>query len=367
MRGFVNSLNAKSASLSKLLPVQICNSTVLGSVDSGNSFYNAMSFAVATRIGLTYYKPYEGPPVGTALAGSTLDIVGVIKNTTFTLTDESGKRHLFSSRFVIVRDLLCGLNISLPFLVENGLDQLHSQSVLLWTKKQLQFPLCRNMAHARKLLPKPPTPMPINGVIALGDSTVEVSNKNHQVVPPHTGELINATVNGKAIVKKQADTVFSYENSFLHKTNQLSVNQAHPSQDENYFGLNSLDQATLVNPSNDVDVYFFNETNTPITISSNCIIGFINIPESHADVDDMNNVMTISADSGPETTWLNNIPSAELSRSAHAHQREYVYQVLDVPSSPSLSENPNITGQLVDLIMIFWNFFTKRVTVVVPT
>ena len=59
--------------------------------------------------------------------------------------------------------------------------------------------------------------------------------------------------------------------------------------------LNSLDQATLINNSNDVDVYFFNETNTPITISSNCVIGSSNIPESHADVIDVNNVMTITA------------------------------------------------------------------------
>ena len=73
-------------SVSFLLTIRICNSTVLGLVDSGNSFYNAMSLAVATRIGLTYYQPNEGSPVGTALAGSTLDIVGVIKNTTFTLT-----------------------------------------------------------------------------------------------------------------------------------------------------------------------------------------------------------------------------------------------------------------------------------------
>ena len=216
------------------------------------------------------------------------------------------------------------------------------------------------MAHARKSLPQPPTSMPINSVITLGYSTVEESNKNCQVVPPHTGKLFNATVNGKAIVKKQTDTVLSYKNSFLHKTNQLSVNKVHPSQDENYFGLNSLDQATLVNPFNDVDVYFFNKTKTPIAINGNCIIGLINTPESHADVVDMSNVMTIAADSGLETTWLNNTPSAELPRSAHAHRREYVYQVLDVPGSPSLSENPDITGQLVDLIMIFWNVFYRE-------
>ena len=45
----------------------------------------------------------------------------------------------------------------------------------------------------------------------------------------------------------------------------------------------------------------------------------------------MNNVMTIAADSGPETTWLNNTPSAELSRSAHAQRREYVLPGLRCP------------------------------------
>ena len=75
---------------------------VLGLVDSGNSFYNAISLALATKICLIYYQPYVGPPVGTALAGSTLDIVGVIKNITFILTDESGMHHLLSSRLVIV-------------------------------------------------------------------------------------------------------------------------------------------------------------------------------------------------------------------------------------------------------------------------
>ena len=89
VRELVSSLNAKFATLNKLLPVKLCGSTFLGLVDRGNSFYNAISLAVATKIGLTYYQPYDGPPVGTALAGSTLDIVRVIKNITFTLIDES--------------------------------------------------------------------------------------------------------------------------------------------------------------------------------------------------------------------------------------------------------------------------------------
>ena len=98
------------------------------------------------------------------------------------------------------------LTFSLPFLVENGLDQLHSQGDLLWSKKQVQFPLYLWLAHARKSLS---TTVPRNS-ITLEGSTVEVSSKNCQTIPLRTRKGFNAMVNGEAIVKKQADFVFSY-------------------------------------------------------------------------------------------------------------------------------------------------------------
>ena len=277
MKELLNSLQSKSTSLNKLLPVKLCDSIVLGLVDSGNTFHNAISLSVAVKIGLHQYDEYEGPPVGTALVGSTLDIVGIANKVRFGLTDESGRRHVIHSRLVIVRHLSCGLNISLPFLVENGLDQIHSQGVLLWSPKQLRFPIYRNKTHARQLAPKAATV----SAITLGNSTTEVSNKVRQTIPPRTGKLINATVPGKTIVNHQTDTVFSYKNSFLNKIHLLSANKEHPSQDEAYFGLNSLDQATAVSKSNELNVYFFNESEIPVTISSNCIIGSIAIPASH--------------------------------------------------------------------------------------
>ena len=122
----ISSCNTTSAMFNKLLPVKICGFVVMGLVDSGNSIYNVISLAVAKRIGLTYSQSYNGPPVGTASVGSSLDIVGLIHSTTFSLTDESSKEHQLTSRLVIVKHLSCGLNISLPFLVEHGSDQLHS-------------------------------------------------------------------------------------------------------------------------------------------------------------------------------------------------------------------------------------------------
>ena len=164
------------------------------------------------------------------------------------------------------------------------------------------------MSHARQLASKSPTV----GAINITNSTAEVSNKIRQTIPPHTGKLINATILGKTIVNNQTDTVFSYKNSFLNKVHVLRANKEHPSQDETYFGINSLDQATTISESNELNVYFFNESEIPVTISSNCIIGSIAIPASHAKIVDMNNVMTIGSDPSPDASWLNNIPSAKL-------------------------------------------------------
>ena len=357
IRDLISSLHSKSTALNKLLPVKICGFTVLGLVDSGNSFYNAISLAVANKIGLSNFNHYAGPPVGTALIGSTLDIVGIVDNITLGLTDESGRQHSISSRLVIVKQLSCGLNISLPFMVENGISQLHPHGVLLWSKNNIRFPLYRNKQHAHKVMQGSPQ----ISTITLGNSTAEVSNRIRQTIPPRTGKLINALVSGKTIVNEPTDTVFSYKNSFLNKISALSKeNTLHPSQDEKYSGLNLLDQATSISDNNEVNVYFFNESNAPLTISSNCIIGSIVIPESHPVVIDMNTVMTIGPDSSAETSWLNNVPTNKLSLSSKTHRREYVREVLNVPSSPPLQEHPTVVEQILDLILSFWDIFYRE-------
>ena len=151
-RDLISSCNINSTTLNKLFPVKICGSIVMALVDSGNSFYNALSLAVSKKIGLIQYQPYNGSPVGTALVGSSLNIVGLIKSITLSLTDDTGKEHKLTSWLVIVKHLSCGLNLSLPFMVEHGLDQLHSQGIILMTQKNVCFPLYRNLNHARRRL-----------------------------------------------------------------------------------------------------------------------------------------------------------------------------------------------------------------------
>ena len=263
-----------------------------------------------------------------------------------------------SSRLVIVRHLSCGPNISLQFLVENGLDQLHSQGTLMWFQKNVKFPLHRNMVHALRRMKVKKFDSPMISIITLGDRSIDVSNQLCQTIPPRTGKFISATLD-KTIVGEPRDSVFSFKNAFIHKITSLN-NKLHPVQDESYPGLNSVDQAVLVSDSNNVEIYFFNEWYSPVTISSNCVIGSILVPKYHPPVVDVNSVLTIAPDSSSESLWKINVPSAELSRAAYAHRREYVHQVLDISNNPTLLSNPDITGRFVDLIIIFWNVFYRE-------
>ena len=70
-------------------------------------------------------------------------------------------------------------------MVENGISQLHPHGVLLWSDKNIRFPLYRNMSHARKVMQGSPQV----STITLGNSKAEVSNRVRQTIPPGTGKL----------------------------------------------------------------------------------------------------------------------------------------------------------------------------------
>ena len=353
IKDFISSCSSTSYNLHKLLPVKLKDHTVLALVDSGNSFYNVISSSVAKRINLHDYKPYTGSPVGTAAIGSSINIIGVVPSITFHLLDENGKEHAMSSRLVIVKHLSCGLNLSLPFMVEHGLSQLHPQGVLFQESRNLRFPLYRNIQHARKRLKKDAEHTPIN-VITIGDDSATVMSKARQTIPPMTGRVLPVQVN-ELSVPDSMDSVFSFKDSFIRKINKL-----HPHQDDNYLGLNSVEQAVSLSDSGETEVYFFNETQTPITISSNCIIGSVSIPEQHPAVINMTKVMTISEEPLKSSDWMNNAPSNKLSRSSHLKREKHIKDVLDFKNNSILQQNPQIANQIIALIMNFWSIFYRE-------
>ena len=131
IKELISSCRTISAYLHKLLPVKLNGYTVMALIDSGNTFCNALTLSVAKIIQLLDYQPYTGSPVGTASVGSSINIVGVIPSCDLHVHDDTRKEHVMPSRLVLVKHLSCGLNISLPFLVEQGLDFIISQGIML--------------------------------------------------------------------------------------------------------------------------------------------------------------------------------------------------------------------------------------------
>ena len=311
IKDLISSCRTISASLYKLLPVKLNGRTAMALVDSGNSFCNALSLSVAERIPLIDYQPYTGSPVGTASVGSSINIVGIVPSFNFHIQDDTGKEHVLASRLVIVKHLSCGLNISLPFMVEHGLDLILSQGILLKNPNDIRFPLYRNINHARRRLKKQVEESPQINVVTVGDRTATVYRKMRQTIPPRTGRLLPVHIEETAI-QDPTDSVFTFKDSYIQKINKL-----HPDQDDTYFGLNSIEQIISVSDSNEVEVYFFNESSHPVTISSNCIIGNVLIPEHHPSVINMTKVMTIAEDPSKPSNWMNNTPSTKLTPKSH--------------------------------------------------
>ena len=125
-----NIMKLQASGLCKYLPVEIAGQLILGLVDSGNIFYNVISEKLAENLKLNKLSPYNGPPVGTAKAGERLKISGVAKKVKLILFDDNNHKHVIKSDLVVIPQLACGLNISLPFLVKNRLNQMHSENTL---------------------------------------------------------------------------------------------------------------------------------------------------------------------------------------------------------------------------------------------
>ena len=159
----------------------------------------------------------------------------------------------------------------MPFLVQHGLDLILSQGILLKSPKDIRFPLYQNINHAQRCLKNVEEAPQIN-VVTVGNRSATVCSKMRQTIPPRTGKLIPVHIE-ETEIQDPTDSVFTFKDSFIQKINKL-----HPDQDETYFGLNSIEQVISVSDSNKVEVYFFNESSHPVTISSNCIIGNVLVP-----------------------------------------------------------------------------------------
>ena len=129
----INSINA-----GRYVPVFVNNIPSSALVDSGNSAGCCISLAFARRIGLSDLDLDETrAAIGTARQGTTLTCLGKTKKPlamTF-----AGTTFMYKFRPYVIKELSSNINLSLDFLEENSIDQIHSSKSLRVKGKMIRM------------------------------------------------------------------------------------------------------------------------------------------------------------------------------------------------------------------------------------
>ena len=107
-------------------------------------------------------------------------------------------------------------------------------------------------------------------------------------------------------------------------------------------------------------ISFLNDTDKPITINTNCMIGFISLtsPYQVANLDEMSSPTSLSE-------WEGNASYSSLSPTDQMKRRELVKSMIRANESPLMKSSDTVTNQVIDLMIKVWDFFIEKVILVV--
>src|SRR5712671_2975038 len=131
-----------------LCPIKINGTPVFALIDSGNVVVNAISEKFAKELFgqdyMTHIQPLRNyTHVGTAEKGAKMRVLGITKKTL--PLRFGGVSMQFHTRPIVIQGLTTSINISGPFLAENGIDQLHSKGALRIKGKLVKLMTYRNV------------------------------------------------------------------------------------------------------------------------------------------------------------------------------------------------------------------------------
>ena len=260
-------------------------------VDSGNTAANAMSYSLASTIGVSgRIEPYSGPKINTAKKDASLRVIGVIRRLEFRIKDDKGRAHRFTSSFIIIDKLSNGINISLPWLIRHRFDQIHTEGILkrdgvkypVYSSYHLQKQVGDRMVTIEHKIAyrdadaiqttsegKEPSIVEITS-----DECLPVYNRNPHCyrtkVPPNTGVKLNIQLaDGRTL--DDSLHIFEFSEKFLNRLeiNQVTMGSHGDLSDINYF-------PQLVRPEDgELKIQFLNNSPQEVFISHNCHIGSV--------------------------------------------------------------------------------------------
>ena len=150
----------------KLSPFLRCNLNglpIFGLIDSGNTSYNAINEKVAQRLwGKDFMQQLNrvDQVISTAKQGEHLTVLGRVKNN---MQLQIGP-NVFMTKPLVIRGLASAFNISLPFMCDNNIDQIHSKNVLKIGKQVVplsSYQQIKQGIHATTVKPRPRQQNPV--------------------------------------------------------------------------------------------------------------------------------------------------------------------------------------------------------------
>lgn len=188
----------------EFVPVRARGLEVLAQVDSGNTFRNVISPQMLHKFGYSHkdLRPLPVTQVGTARKGSHLKVLGELRPN---LQVRLGRyKHAFKMRPVVVEGLSMDMNISLPYLRQNGIDQLHTKRCL--RHRNNDIPLVQRSGELCR-------PRQIASLVAMVKA----------VIKPGQSGVIPMATRGPLELSRGAYASVNGDDSFVKKTGMYTV------------------------------------------------------------------------------------------------------------------------------------------------
>lgn len=329
----------------KYLPVQIENINCFCFIDSGNTLHNAISETFANQLKVNLI-PYKNDRAGTAKSGSKLNILGQVKRELkMTATSERGEKVTFKIQPLVIKHLSMDINLSGQFLMEKGIDQLHSRGVLrlgthhfkLTSKPRHEF--CREETASIPVISEKSFP------VYSGNYVVEIQPMEGKIVRLETKQQDRESLN-------VGPAEFEFLDSFLlsHKLNR-------DMSDRSFMEIENTNQLLDLKGDKTLEIYLVNSTENPITISAKTKVGIIYPAILELDV--IGSVSRVEREKEKGERWNSNDASRTLNSEQYKKRTEFIEQAFELASNGNLKRNAALKQSIINLAHRNWNVISR--------
>ena len=338
--------------------MQVNGRWVAGFIDSGNTLpINVISPFYAKHLDLLkYMTDFDNVHVGTAKAGASLKVLGVIKpKIKIKLLPNKGKSITMHEPLLVIKGLTNGLNVSGQFLRRYSLDQLHSKGCLKRSNNEFSLfstPECKGFKEhlaLRKVETHRKTLMPTINLLETTDEGIKMYSVDEPLeLKPMQGTKVELISD-----KPLPETIeFCINRKFLPVKETSSNAHAAPI-------FSSYPDEQIIHAEKGVHyVYILNPSSEVIKIPGKTFLGLaypvtkstpVPIDISHA----ISNLAKAKAEKAKEM-WQQNTPSSDLSLDQLDQRKKHLEEITKVKENLLLRKDPEARQRLINMLSYHW-------------